>query len=123
VASRADAIAVGGTSYSIWRVILASAVGTMIYVCMFMAPSPPISWKLFQPRSATHRCPCPITFGNGVFGGLLPLIGLAVCAKTGNIYAGLYYPMIVASVTFVIGNLVLKETHGTKIWDEVGGMR
>jgi hypothetical protein len=40
-----------------------------------------------------------------------------------NIYAGLYYPMIVAAVTFVIGSLVLKETHGTKIWDEVGGMK
>jgi hypothetical protein len=35
----------------------------------------------------------------------------------------LYYPMVVASLTFVIGTLVLKETHGTKIWDEVGGMR
>jgi len=50
----------------------------------------------------------------------LPLIGLSLCAETGNIYAGLYYPMIVASVTFVVGSLLLKETGGTKIWDEVG---
>ena len=39
----------------------------------------------------------PYHIGNGVFGGLLPLIGLSLCAATGNIYAGLYYPMIVAS--------------------------
>ncbi len=37
--------------------------------------------------------------------------------------AGLYYPMIVASITFVVGSLVLKETHGTRIWDEVGGVK
>jgi hypothetical protein len=49
----------------------------------------------------------------------LPLIGLWSCAATGNIYAGLYYPMIVAALTFVVGSLLLKETHGTKIWDEV----
>ena len=40
-------------------------------------------------------------------------------AATGNIYAGLYYPMIVAALTFVIGSLLLKETHGTLIWSEV----
>jgi len=42
-----------------------------------------------------------------------------VCAATGNIYSGLYYPMIVAGVTFVVGSLLLRETHATKIWDEV----
>jgi hypothetical protein len=54
---------------------------------------------------------------------MLPLIGLSVCAWTHNIYAGLYYPMIVAGSTFVVGSLFLKETHGHKIWDEVGGMK
>jgi hypothetical protein len=53
----------------------------------------------------------------------LPLIGLSVCAKTGNIYAGLYYPMIIAAITFVIGSLMLKQTHGKKIRNEVGGVR
>jgi len=63
----------------------------------------------------------PYHIGNGVFGGLLPLIGLSSVAATGNIYAGLYYPMIVASMTFIVGSLLLRETHGTRIWDEVGG--
>jgi hypothetical protein len=52
---------------------------------------------------------------------MLPLIGLSICAETGNIYAGLYYPMAVAGLTFIVGSLFLRETYGTKIWDEVGG--
>jgi hypothetical protein len=50
---------------------------------------------------------------------LLPLIGLGLCASTGNIYAGLYYPICVAAVTFLVGVFLLKETHGTLIWEEV----
>ena len=46
------------------------------------------------------------------------MIGLTLCARTGNIYAGLYYPMIVAAITLVAGSLLLKETYGTLIWDE-----
>jgi hypothetical protein len=49
------------------------------------------------------------------------LIATAVVAKTGNIYAGLAYPIAVALITFVVGSLYLKETHTRRIWDEVGG--
>jgi hypothetical protein len=62
----------------------------------------------------------PYHIGNGVFGGLLPLIGLSLVAETGNIYAGLYYPMIVAGMTFIVGSLLLRETRGNRIWDEAG---
>ena len=51
-------------------------------------------------------------------GGLLPLIGLGMCASTGNIYAGLYYPIAVAALTLIFGMVLLKETHGTLIWEE-----
>jgi hypothetical protein len=61
----------------------------------------------------------PYHIGNGVFGGLLPLIGLTVCASTGNIYAGLYYPIAVASLCFVCGAIFLRETSGTLIWQEI----
>jgi hypothetical protein len=61
----------------------------------------------------------PYHIGNGVFGGLLPVIGLAIVARTGNIYAGLYYPISVAILTFVIGSLLLEETHNELIWREV----
>jgi hypothetical protein len=50
---------------------------------------------------------------------LVPLIGLSTIAATGNIYSGLYYPMAVATLTFVVGSIALRETHGSKIWDEV----
>ena len=61
----------------------------------------------------------PYHVGNGVFGGLLPLIGLSLCASTGNIYAGLYYPIAVAALCFICGSILLKETHGTLIWNEL----
>ena len=54
-----------------------------------------------------------------MFGGLLPLIGLSIIARTGNIHAGLDYPIAVAAVTFVVGSLLLKETHSMLIWDDV----
>jgi len=62
----------------------------------------------------------PYHIGNGVFGGLLPVIGVAISAATGNIYAGLYYPIGVCAISLVVGTLFLKETHKTRIWDEAG---
>ncbi len=61
----------------------------------------------------------PYHIGNGVFGGLLPLISLWVVAQTGNIYAGLYYPIFVASLTFIVGSLLMKETRSVLIWKEL----
>jgi hypothetical protein len=61
----------------------------------------------------------PYHIGNGVFGGLLPLIGLSVVAQTGNIYSGLYYPIVVAGVTFLVGSVLLPETRHVRIWHEV----
>ena len=77
--------------------------------------------EAFPARIRYTSLSLPYHIGNGVFGGMVPLIGLSICAATGNILAGLYYPMIVASMTFIVGSLLLKETHGTLIWDEVGG--
>ena len=75
--------------------------------------------EAFPARIRYTSLSLPYHIGNGVFGGLLPLIGLYVVASTGNIYAGLYYPIVVAGLTFVVGSLLLKETHQHKIWDEL----
>jgi hypothetical protein len=91
----------------------------VIYVCMVYGPIAAYLVEAFPAKIRYTSLSLPYHIGNGVFGGLVPLIGLSSCAATGSIYAGLYYPMIVASITFVVGSLVLKETHGTKIWDEV----
>jgi len=91
----------------------------VIYVCMVYGPIAAYLVEAFPARIRYTSLSLPYHIGNGVFGGLLPLIGLSVCAATGNIYAGLYYPMIVAGLTFVVGSIFLRETHSTKIWDEV----
>jgi MFS family permease len=95
----------------------------VLYVCMIYGPIAAYLVEAFPAKIRYTSLSLPYHIGNGVFGGLLPLIGLWSCAATGNILAGLYYPMIVASVTFVVGSLFLKETHGTLIWNEVGGMK
>jgi MFS family permease len=92
----------------------------VIYVCMIYGPIAAYLVEAFPAKIRYTSLSLPYHIGNGVFGGLVPLIGVYMCASQQNIYAGLYYPMVVASVTFVVGSLVLKETHGTKIWDEVG---
>jgi MFS family permease len=93
----------------------------VLYVCLVYGPIAAYLIEAFPAKVRYTSVSLPYHIGNGVFGGLLPLIGLWSCAATGNIYAGLYYPMIVASMTFVVGSLLLRETHGHRIWDEVGG--
>jgi MFS family permease len=95
----------------------------VIYVCMIYGPIAAYLVEAFPAKIRYTSLSLPYHIGNGVFGGLVPLIGVYVCERTHNIYAGLYYPMIVASITFVVGSLFLQETHGRKIWDEVGGMK
>jgi hypothetical protein len=57
----------------------------------------------------------PYHIGNGWFGGMLPLIATAMVALHGNIYYGLWYPVVVALITVVIGFLFLKETKDRDI--------
>lgn len=93
----------------------------VLYISMIYGPIAAYLVEAFPARIRYTSLSLPYHLGNGVLGGLLPVVGLAICAATGNIYAGLYYPIIVAGVTLVVGSLLLNETHGTRIWDEVGG--
>ncbi|HEY2459671.1 MAG TPA: MFS transporter [Candidatus Acidoferrum sp.] len=95
----------------------------VIYVCMIYGPIAAYLVEAFPAKIRYTSLSLPYHIGNGVFGGLVPLIGVYICESTHDIYAGLYYPMIVAAITLVVGSIFLKETHGTKIWDEVGGMK
>jgi MFS family permease len=90
----------------------------VILVCMVYGPIAAYLVEAFPAKVRYTSVSLPYHIGNGVFGGLLPLIGLGLCATTGNIYAGLYYPIGVAAVCFVFGMIFLKETHGTLIWAE-----
>jgi hypothetical protein len=92
----------------------------VLYVCLVYGPIAAYLIEAFPAKIRYTSLSLPYHIGNGVFGGLLPLIGVSVVAATGNIYAGLYYPMIVAGITFIVGSFLLKETHGVRIWDEAG---
>jgi hypothetical protein len=101
--------------------LVALVFAQVLYVCLVYGPIAAYLIEAFPAKVRYTSLSLPYHIGNGVFGGLLPLIGLSLCAASGNIYAGLYYPMIVAAMTFVVGSLLLRETHGHRIWDEVSG--
>ena len=101
-----------------WKLILLIFI-QVVFVTMVYGPIAAYLVEAFPAKIRYTALSLPYHIGNGVFGGLLPLIGLSVIERTGNIYAGLYYPIVVASLTFIVGSLLLKETRHTLIWDEV----
>lgn len=101
-----------------WKLILLIFI-QVFWVTMVYGPIAAYLVEAFPAKIRYTALSLPYHIGNGVFGGLLPLIGLSVIANTGNIYAGLYYPIVIALITFVVGSILLKETHGHKIWEEM----
>jgi len=95
----------------------------VIYVTMVYGPIAAFLVEAFPAKIRYTSLSLPYHIGNGWFGGFTPFIATAVVSKTGNIYAGLWYPTIVALITFVIGSLFLKESKDVRIWDEVGGRK
>ena len=91
----------------------------VFWVTMVYGPIAAYLVEAFPAKIRYTALSLPYHIGNGVFGGLLPLIGVSLIARTGNIYAGLFYPMAIAGITFVVGAIFLKETHGHKIWEEI----
>jgi MFS family permease len=91
----------------------------VVFVTMVYGPIAAYLVEAFPARIRYTALSLPYHIGNGVFGGLLPVIGLSIVANTGNIYAGLYYPIAVAGATVIIGSLFLPETHNVLIWKEV----
>jgi MFS family permease len=91
----------------------------VVFVTMVYGPIAAYLVEAFPAKVRYTSMSLPYHIGNGVFGGLLPVIGLAVCAATGSIYAGLAYPIIVALITVVVGTKFLPETKHVRIWDEV----
>jgi MFS family permease len=102
-----------------WKLMLLVFI-QVIFVTMVYGPIAAYLVEAFPAKIRYTSLSLPYHIGNGVFGGMLPLIGLAVIAQTGNIYAGLYYPIAVAAATFIVGSLLLRETRHVLIWDEVG---
>jgi MFS family permease len=87
----------------------------VIYVTMVYGPIAAMLVELFPARIRYTSMSLPYHIGNGWFGGFLPTIAFAIVAATGNIYSGLWYPVIVALATVVIGALLLPETRDRRI--------
>ncbi len=89
----------------------------VIYVTMVYGPIAAMLVELFPTRIRYTSMSLPYHIGNGWFGGFLPTTAFAIVAATGNIYNGLWYPVIIASVTLVFGLFFLPETYKRKMHD------
>ena len=98
-----------------WGMTLLILFIMVIYVTMVYGPIAAFLVELFPTKIRYTSMSLPYHIGNGWFGGMLPLLATALVAAKGDIYYGLWYPIIVALMTVVIGFLFLKDTKGTNI--------
>ena len=89
----------------------------VILVTMVYGPIAAMLVEMFPTRIRYTSMSLPYHIGNGWFGGLLPTTAFAIVAQTGNMYNGLWYPIIVAGMTFVVGMLFIKETKDVDIYE------
>jgi hypothetical protein len=87
----------------------------VVYVTMVYGPIAAWLVELFPTRIRYTGLSLPYHIGNGWFGGMLPLLATAIVASTGDIYAGLWYPIVVAAMTLVVGAVFLRETKDVDI--------
>jgi MFS family permease len=88
----------------------------VLYVTMVYGPVAAMLVEMFPTRIRYSSMSLPYHIGNGWFGGLLPTISFALVAAKGNIYYGLWYPIIIALVTVVIGAIFVRETKDNNIY-------
>ncbi|MES1265406.1 MAG: MFS transporter, partial [Variovorax sp.] len=96
--------------------VLVLLVFLVILVTMVYGPIAAMLVELFPTRIRYTSMSLPYHVGNGWFGGLLPTTAFAMVAATGDIFYGLWYPVIVASATFIIGTLFIRETKDVDIY-------
>src|SRR4030095_15030400 len=89
----------------------------VIYVTMVYGPIAAMLVELFPPRIRYTSMSLPYHIGNGWFGGFLPTTAFAMVAANGDIYYGLWYPIVIAVMTLVIGVLLVRETKDNRITD------
>ncbi|MDB5617140.1 MFS transporter [Tardiphaga sp.] len=105
--------------FDIFRPQVAAVIGLLFILVMFVTmvygPIAALLVELFPTRIRYTSMSLPYHIGNGWFGGLLPATSFAIVASTGDIYAGLWYPIIFASITAVVGFFFLPETKDVDI--------
>jgi len=90
----------------------------VVYVTMVYGPIAAMLVELFPTRIRYTSMSLPYHIGNGWFGGLMPTIAFAMVAQNGDMYYGLWYPIVIAAATFVIGLLFVRETKDVDIYAE-----
>ncbi|MGY4474318.1 MFS transporter [Bradyrhizobium sp. USDA 3364] len=105
--------------FDVFRPQVASVIGLLfilvLYVTMVYGPIAAMLVELFPTRIRYTSMSLPYHIGNGWFGGLLPATAFAITASTGDIYSGLWYPVIFAAITVVVGALFIPETKDVDI--------
>jgi MFS family permease len=99
-----------------WWTVTALLSVLVIYVTMVYGPIAAMLVELFPTRIRYTSMSLPYHIGNGWFGGLLPSITFAMVAQNGNMYYGLWYPITIAAVCFVIGLIFVRETKDRDIY-------
>ena len=98
-----------------WVGVIAVLTVLMIYVTMVYGPIAAMLVEMFPTRIRYTGMSLPYHIGNGWFGGLLPATAFAMSAAKGDIYYGLWYPIIIAGFSFVVGMIFLRETKDNDI--------
>ena len=99
-----------------WPMTIVILTILVIYVTMVYGPIAAMLVEMFPTRIRYTSMSLPYHIGNGWFGGFLPATAFAIVAAKGNIYSGLWYPIVIALGTFVIGLLFVKETKDSNIY-------
>lgn len=98
-----------------YPLVIALCVWLVLLVTMVYGPIAAWLVEIFPTHIRYTSMSLPYHLGNGWFGGFLPVTSFAIVAATGDIYAGLWYPVVVALITALIGTLFLHDPYRTKI--------
>ncbi|MXN74870.1 MFS transporter [Burkholderia sp. 4701] len=99
-----------------WPMTIVVLTILVIYVTMVYGPIAAMLVEMFPTRIRYTSMSLPYHIGNGWFGGFLPATAFAIVAAQGNIYSGLWYPIVIALITCVVGLLFVKETKDSNIY-------
>ena len=111
--AKADPIPVGSSN---WLMLVGILTIMVLYVTMVYGPIAAMLVEMFPTRIRYTSMSLPYHIGNGWFGGFMPAISFSIVAAQGNIYSGLWYPIIIATMTFVVGMLFVRETKDVDIY-------
>ena len=101
-----------------WIMLVLVLTIMVVYVTMVYGPIAAMLVEMFPTRIRYTSMSLPYHIGNGWFGGFLPAISFSIVAAKGNIYSGLWYPIVIAGITFVVGMLFVKETKDSDVYHQ-----